>query len=60
MLYMLIFFIDLSVFFFLNFMFKSIVMLGFSSHLNNISSLLVRLDLFKMEACSVKSGRYLY
>jgi hypothetical protein len=33
---------------------KSIVLLVSSSHLNNILSLLVRLGLLKMEACSVK------
>jgi hypothetical protein len=51
---MLIFYFDLIVFFVLNFSFKSIVLLGSFLHLNNISSLLVKLGLLQMEACSVK------
>jgi hypothetical protein len=53
MLYMFIFYVDLIVFFLLNFTFKSIVLLVSSSHLN-ISRLLARLRLLRMEPCSVK------
>jgi hypothetical protein len=44
----------LIVFFVLNFTFKVLYCKVSSSHLNNISSLLVRLGWLKMEACSVK------
>jgi hypothetical protein len=48
------FYFDFIVYFLLNLTFKSIVLLDFSSHLNNISSLLVWLGLLRMEPCSVK------